>query len=324
MEINNFSSFFEFLGGLNLGFVAINFFKKDFSEKVFKPNKRVSLNLNYQIDRIDAQLSEDSGLTEEKRENFLQLKTKADVQSRQLKISEESYRYFLEVFEPVSFLMGLFCLMALLMGGFQNDGVALSGANNSKSSYEIFLFLLGSFCTVFTYSVFFGSFSKRILVNKVKLPLIQIIIVFAVFSTISFILSFFYRCMISKFYFIFIILPLVPGLLYAILSLISILNVDRYSKKKPLQLVEGIFGIVKENWKQTLYYLIILYLFLVPIYLYCCSNNEHVYPLYLVILTVPILLFVFISIRVLIHRSHFQKKSDYQAEIIANSLDMLL
>lgn len=323
MDINNFSSFFEFLGGLNIGYVAINYFKKDFSEKVFKPSKRIYEKLRLQIDRIDAQLSEELSHSEKDRAFLEKLKEEANVFNKELDETELNHRFFLELFEPIFLLIGVYCLFTLLIGGFQNENLEILGANNSKQTYVVFIFLLGVFCSVFSFSIFFGSFSKRILLNKVKLSLFQIAITFSFFVAISFIVAFYMGNYINSSKF-FAVLLILPGIIYAALSYWNIMEVEKYNEKKIMQILDGIATIVRENIWYTLLYLVLLVIFIVPVFLYCFDSKSHIYPMYLVILTVPISLFILIAIRVYIHRYNFQKEYDNKAEILASSLALVL
>ncbi len=323
MEINNFSSFFEFLGGLNIGYVAINYFKKDFSEKVFKPSKRIFEKLRFQIDRIDAQLSEVHSLSEKDKASLENLRQSADVFTKDLDETELNHRFFLELFEPIFLLIGIYCLFTLLVGGFQNESLEILGANNLEKTYAVFIFLLGVFCAVFSFSIFFGSFSKRILLNKVKLSLFQIVIAFLVFTAISFIIAFYMGDCINNNKFL-IALLLLPGVIYAILSYWNIREVERYNEKKTMQILDGIITLCKVNFWYTILYLTLLLIFIMPVFLYCFDSKAHIYPMYLVILTVPFLLFILIAIRVYIHRYKFQQEYDNKAEILASSLDLIL
>lgn len=321
MEINSFSSFFEFLGGLNIGYVAINYFKKDFSDKVIKVNKKIAEKLDFQISRIDAQLSEDSNLSEKDKSLLIRLKQRANVY-KDLDKTELKHRFFIELFEPAFLLIGFYCLLTLLIGGFQSENLEIIKVRNLDNSFVIFTFLLGVFCAVFSFSVFFGSFSKRILTNKVKLSLLQTVMVFAFFVSISFVVSFFLPNFISSKLFLLTIIVL-PSVLYALLTYCIIREIEKYNKRKVVEIFEGVFNLCKENFKHVFLYLILLIVFIIPVFLYCLDSVNHIYPLYLVILTIPFMLYILIAIRVYLHRDKFQKAYNIKAQTISDGLDLI-
>lgn len=321
MEINNFSSFFEFLGGLNIGYVAINYFKKDFSNNLIKVNKKIAEKLDFQISRIDAQLSEASNLSEKDKTSLDRLKQRASVY-KDLDKTELNQRFFIEIFEPIFLLIGFYCLFTLLIGGFQSEQLEIIKVNNLNNSFVIFTFFLGVFCAVFSFSVFFGSFSKRILSNKIKLSLFQTVMVFAFFLSISFGISFFLTSYISSELF-FLGITLLPGILYSILTYYIIREVDKYNKRNMIEIFESVFNLFKENLKYILFYFFLLIVFIIPVFLYCLNSSRHVYPIYLIILTIPFMLYVLIAIRVYFHRKKFQKAYNVRAEKLSDGIELI-
>ena len=177
MVINDFSSYFEILAGINLGYTAFDYFRNQLNTKVFKVDKDLSKNFTSLQDRLLAQVSEDRSDIDTK--TLKKLNKRVNTKYFKIDTEEKKERSFFEVLEPIAFLLALFCLSILLIGGCQQSHV------ESKLVFTEFTLVLSFLIFTFSLTIFIGSFSERVLLNSMKVSLSQIVIVFVFFILLS-------------------------------------------------------------------------------------------------------------------------------------------
>ena len=297
MGLSYFNSYFEILAGLNLGYAAFNYFRTELATKVFKINRN-SEKLDNLKSRLDAQLSEeqDTALFEK----LFKIKQKVEVKEKTLDIKEKKKRYFFEVLKPISFLLSLLCITYLIIAGFQ-DGAEII----NKQLYSNYIFYLTCFTAVFSFTLFYCTFSNRVVEHQLKITLPQIILSFFVFSTLSCttIYGLFFESIISGLIIIFIS----PILLYLILIIFNLFKVEKYKKRNFWVSCSCFFRMCIDNFKPTLVYLVILTLGFSPV-IYFYYNTEMEFIQYFIVLMTPLFLFAFIGVRVYIHTLEFSKE----------------
>ncbi len=315
MTLSNFNSYFEILVGLNLGYAVFDYFRKELASRIFRIPRFTERLINLKS-RLDTQLTE----IEEDSELFTHLnkiKYNVDIKTEILDIAEEKERNFFEVLKPISFLLALLSISYLIIAGFQDEkSLAL------QPYYSDYFLNLTCYSSIFSFAIFYSTFSDRIVEYKLKLTPLQIILTFVIFSSIScsLINSFISQSLFFKtINFIFI-----PSILFSIFILFNLSNIEKYKKRKVLETLSCFLKLCYANFKPTIGYLIIILIGLIPIFLYLYYPNLN-FINYLITLVTPLLLFVFIAIRVYFHArkftSMYKKLSVEQTIILDNVLD---
>jgi hypothetical protein len=314
MGLSFFNSYFEILAGLNLGYAAFNYFRTELATKVFKIN-RTSEEFDNLKSRLDIQLSE-----EQDTPYFIKLfkiNQKVEVKRKTLDLKEVKKRYFFEVLKPISFMLSLLCITYLIIAGFQDGADVLN-----KQLYSNYFFYLTCFTAVFSFTLFYCTFSDRVVDFELKITLSQIIFSFFLFCTLSCttIYGYFFETIISRL----IVLLVFPILLYIVLTMFNLFNVEKYKKRKFWNNCSCFFSLCIDNFKPVILFLLILILGFSPV-IYFYYNTEIIFIQYFIVLMTPLFLFAFIGVRVYIHTREFskeyQKLSDEQTIILNAILD---
>lgn len=313
MGLSYFNLYFEILAGLNLGYATFKYFRTELATKVFKIN-RASEKLNNLKSRLDAQLSEEQDTSLFK--NLSKIKQKVVVKKETLDIKEEKKRDFFEVLKPISFLLSLLCITYLVIAGFQDETEELK----KYYLYSDYFFYLTCFTAVFSFTLFYCTFSDRVIDNQLKITLPQIILSFFVLSTLSCktIYSFLFESIIIEL----VIMVVFPILLYIFLTIFNLLKVEKYKKRNFWKNCSCFFYLSIQNSKPAILYISILIVGFSPI-IYFYYNTEIIFIQYFVILITPLFLFAFIGIRVYFHTLEFSKeyrKLSNEQTIILNAI----
>src|SRR5690606_16328581 len=129
-----------------------------------------------------------------------------------------------------------------------------------------YIFNLTSYIAVFTFTLFFCSFSDRILNNNVRINLLEIIIVFIIFSTIS--CSTIFNYIFSTSIYKLVSFIIIPIFIYILLTVKKILSISEYSGRDKFLLAKNSINLCWKNRIPTFYFLIILIFALLPIMIY--------------------------------------------------------
>lgn len=231
-----------------------------------------------------------------------------DSEQEELFKSESSSRCFIDMFKPISLMLSIYCIVCLLIGGFQN-----SILDNSvlMKKYEICTFLFASFVSVFSFIIFFSSISKLILKFKFKLK--PIYGCFSVFF--FFIIAYFYAFIGALEPHLFKLIFILPSILFVIFLLMDVgyKEVINYLKKELNMKLIFVYVIVFS----TIFYTT-----------YKCFNSEDVFLKNLlfnvVILSIPVLLYFFLMVRVFIHRRKFKNKYGILEKTATDTFESIL
>jgi hypothetical protein len=294
MVINNFSSYFEILTGANLGFAAFNYFKEDLKLYLhnFILHNRKYIALSSTIYALTAEGTDEN--------TVLHIYGKKIENTRETLIDEvKAEQRFVSHLEPLSLLLGLYCIFLLVIGGFQQEQLLTESDTNN------IIVMLSTLIVVFSYLVFCGSFITRLVINNIKISFIGIIFSFIILVCSSLII--FYN--VSSVNVILILLIIIPVILYTSFISYLLLTCNSFDK-------------INEEYKSEIYdenelkklkrrnniafivssLLTIVFLILPPIVLYFTTNTQSGFNdviIYFITLTLPMLLFVFFFIRTL-------------------------
>lgn len=313
MILNYFNSYFEILAGLNLGYAAFNYFRTELATKVFKINSSSEMLAGLKR-RLTLLVSEDDGSGSY--ETYLKVNEKAKIAETKLDATEDLHRYFFEVLKPISFMLALLCLTYLIIAGFQ-DGV-LTGEQHLYTDY---IFTLTCFISVFIFTIFFSTFSLRVLKYQIRVNMQQIVLSFLILAAVSCtsINDFFALGNIGKTF----MLAGIPILLYWLFIFFNVKRIENYKDRKGSQLCVCFFNLCLENFWPVLLYLVVL-LSAVAFVIHYFWFSYYGFVKYLIILSTPVSLFTFIAIRVFIHTRKFGKKYKKLAEEQILILDTVL
>lgn len=300
MIINNFSSYFEILTGVNLGFAAFNYFKEDlniFLHNFILHNKKyIELSSTiYALTAEGANGNEKLVIYCEKIEN-----------TKETLIEEaKSEQRFVNHLEPLSLLLGLYCIFLLVIGGFQQEGLLI------ESEVNDIIITFSTIIAIFSYLVFCGSFIIRFIINDIKISFGGVVFCFIFILFFSIIISLLSIVAIFKL----ILLIGTPILLYT--SFIAYLLFTRkLSNKVNEKYKSDIYGeneLKKLKLQNNILFsfssFITLVILISPVALcfICTKSNFNNLVIHFITLTLPMLLFVFFFIRAL--RSKFKIKN---------------
>lgn len=306
MLLSNFSSYFELLAGINLGYAIFDYFRDQLSSGIFSIDKDASSKLDNLKSRLQIQISERSNNPEFSK-LLKKINEKVAVSGEILEEKEKNERVFIEALKPISYLSAFFCLYTLLIAGFtwNNESNLNNFFVNERLLYTIYYF--GIFNAIFSFSIFAGTFSSRILEYKQVVSLPQTILSIVIFLISSYLIVVFFQD--GKGYYLKVLLLFfLPILLYALFSFLNIIRVDSYCKKNMSTNLLNSIKLCMSNFKYSLIFLLILVVFFVPVCLNLAHQATCNYSFYLVVLTVPVLLYFFMPLRVYFHKKRFRKE----------------
>ena len=319
MDLNHFSTYFQFFAGINLGYAVFDYFREQLSLGIFNISKNISKELDFLKNRLEIQISEKND-DDDLSKLLKNVREEVNISSETLETVEEKERNFIEILEPISYISAFFCIITLVISGFIGDY-----ADNTVVCENLFyvVFIFGVFCSIFSFLIFSGTFSDRTISNKLVISMTQIVISLLLFITFSYVIIFHLRNTIDTNYLLFLIVIL-PIIVYSFLSFINILKTEKYFEKKWTDIIVRFFKFCFSNSLYFLLFLIVLFLFFTPIALQIISKEKCHYSLYLVILTVPIFLYIFMPMRVFIHKINFKSKYSKLCKTQTIQLDFIL
>ncbi len=306
MNLSEFSSYFELLAGINFGYAIFDFFRKNLSSGVFNINKGTSNDLDFLKDRLKIQISEKKENNPDFSKALYKIHEGVKVSSESLEHTEAKERFFIEILKPVSYLSGFFCLVILLFSGFieNTDDILVK---------EILLFVIciyGTFSMIFSFITFYGTFSNRILKNKQVFSVYQVTLLVFLFLTFSFFhVSYLIKSVSYGWQIIFVLF--FPLILFLGLSEFMISKVTRYSEKDKRVTIEDILKTPLHIAKFSFIILtisLILIVYTEAVDLNLIKSDFYKYYMYFTILIVPVQLFVFMPIRIFIHKRKYRRK----------------
>lgn len=303
VSLSDFSPYFELLTGINLGYAIFDYFRNQLSKGVFNIDKSISLKLDYLQNRLKIQISEKSNNPEFSK--LLQnINEEVKVSSESLEQLELNERTFIEILKPISYISAFFCLVVLLISGFIGNEPSNSVL---KLNLLYVVYIFGVLSAIFSFAIFSGTFSTRILTNKQVLPLQQIILSLILFLFLSYLVVFSFKEG-ERYDWEILLIYLFPFILYSLFSLVNILKVEGYCVRKRKDNFLNSFKLCKSNFLYSVGFLCVLSVFFTPVGMHLKDKETCKYSLYLVTLTVPILLYLFMPIRVFIHKTNFKNK----------------
>ncbi len=315
MNLSYFTSYFEILVGLNLGYAAFDYFRKELANRIFKSHKVSDVLLSL-YSRLESQISE-AKENQELYNQLIHIKETVDIQADILDNREEKGRSFFEILKPISLVLALFSISFLVLAGFQDQVIPLE----KKTFFSDYIFRLSCFIAIFCFSIFYRSFSRRALEYIVKTTPVEIIIVFIIFSTIScdFIFNFIFPSIIWQA----IGLLLFPIFVSAIISIFDVIRVKKYAERNWTLLAKNSLAFIWKNRLTVLLYLGLIMVAYLPVVIWFIEPTNN-FIQYLIILTTPLLLFAFLSIRVWVHKRKFSKKYGSLSRDHVSALNILL
>jgi len=312
MTLSYFNSYFEILVGLNLGYAVFGYYRKELSDRIFRINRLSEWleNLKSRLKIHQAELNDNKEFSKA----LNHISSDVNIQSKKLKIEEERERYFLEILKPISFVLSLLCISFLIIAAFQDTFC--------KTFFSEYFFFLSTITAVYTYTIFFCSFSNRIIVNKIKINIPQVILFFFLFVLVS------YYCTAKHFFDASINIQLVIIIVFPILCYLlgigfRILKVKKYAGKSGLTLFLNFTKFIGENFKPIFIFVSTIFISYIPVILYL-KNPNYLIIKYLIILITPMFLYLFVAIRVFFHRKKFGKKYKQLSTEQALGLDLIL
>ncbi len=281
MILSYFNSYFEVLVGLNLGYAAFDYFRRELTERIFKTD-RLSDKLNNLQSRLKTHVSEerDNKALSSTLEN---INKKVEIEAKALKNQEESERCFLEILKPISFMLSLLCISFLVIAAFQDSSI-------NKEFYDNYFFRLSCLVAVFTFTIFYCSFSDRIIKDKIKIRPIHILIIFSVFVTVS--CDSLYGIIFVNLYWELASLIWFPISIYLFLLIIKVLKIKKYTDKGVKLFFTDLFELTRLNFFSIIVYLLILFVCFIPVIVY--YNLKIASIKYIVVLLTPLFLYLFI------------------------------
>lgn len=155
--LNNFSSYFEIFGGLNLAYAGSKGFRNAIDDEILKLKNEILPNINLNIEKLKSEfivllVSDDNGeIIDNKLNNLVK---KFDVKSEEILESEKVKINFTEGFKSMFLGTALYCIALILIGGYEQYF--------TKGSHLINLFLLILYPVFFfNFFIFLRSFTKN-------------------------------------------------------------------------------------------------------------------------------------------------------------------
>jgi hypothetical protein len=304
MALNYFNSYFEILAGINLGYAVFNYFRSELTKRVFKI--KGSSKLETLKSKFISQLQKTENDGSELYQMLLRASEKFKIREKDLNLEEEKGKFFLEVLKPISFIIALLCLTYLIISGFQEEA-----AVEDKLLYSNYYFTLTCFTAVFSFSIFYSSYAERVINNKIRINLNQILVVFFLLASSSCtnINNYFFNDSVLKL----LVLIMIPIILFLIILGINTIRCEGYLERKSWDICVDLFNLCLKNWLYFLIYLSIIFAAFLPVILFRL-NPKYAFVEYLIILATPLLLFVSLSIRTYFHSRKFLKKYNNLAD----------
>lgn len=315
MILSYFNSYIEIFVALNLGYAAFDYFRSTLKNKIFKI-ETLSNRLNEVKGRLNVQI-EGFDDTSDLKGHLINIREEVLIEEKQLLNDEDREQWFFEILKPLSFLFFLFCITYLIVAGFQENDQDL------KFLYSDYIFRLSCFSSILGIIIYYSSFSSRVIKYKIKISIVQIIIAFFFFSTIS--CSWFYELVMDTFYYQIILLLLIPLILIIFFFYFNLNQVNKYNQINFRSLIKNFFFLILKNKLRVLKFLLLIINIAVGLifsYLYF-----KLIVTFSFILVTPFLLFLLLTIRVFKHRNKYTKKykklaseqTEFMEKILKNS-----
>lgn len=307
MFITNFSSYFEIFTGVNLGFTVFKYFRKELSDTLylneFKSKDDFEGLVNEIIEKEENYKNKDKNI----HNKLVKLREEVEIQGEKLAIRESEERKFLDTLEPIAFITALYCIYLIIIGGIQlrsdvkDNLFYLEQIDNNT-------IILGSVIYTFCYYIFCGTFSERIITNAISFDLKEIFIIFIVFVGFSWLLNCIHGVYnISLFTCIFFL----PILVYFSMVTIKIFKSTKYKSRKLNDSLKKIFTEITLRWRIVTFFLVILFIAYIPVI--TCLKFDFLsitirdVLFHILILSVPLILYIFITLRTIRHKIKYRK-----------------
>ena len=119
--LNNFSSYFEIFGGLNLAYAGSKGFRNAIDDEILKLKNEILPNVNSNIEKLKSEfivmVSEDNGEIIDNK--LTKLSQKFDLKSTEILESEKEKINFTEGFKSMFLATSLYCITLILLGGYE-------------------------------------------------------------------------------------------------------------------------------------------------------------------------------------------------------------
>lgn len=342
MLINGFNSYFELFATINLGYGSIAYIKNQIIQNIYGLRGGTKYSEFLLIRSRINELSEKYERSEDERlkqisENIKALDAEIKGVERIIKLKEKGERKFVNTLEPISIITAFFCIALIIIGGIQE---MLIKTNNESILLVIdeMLMLLSCIVGVLCYTIFCGSFSTHIVVNNIKFSKPITLLFFLIFLLVS---CYFCFNPVEKIYIAreLTSVLLIPIIFYITYTYLTIKNSDssegfsiKFSnifdgKYSPLFLVIFIVALIILLIPILSYFSLMPLIFTVKCKLLLLQFNTNLkllnikqIILHAIIFTIPINLYIFITIRSIFHNIKFRKKydrirKDYQSEL---------
>tara|TARA_R110002050_G_scaffold4573_5_gene22186 strand:- start:955 stop:1944 length:990 start_codon:yes stop_codon:yes gene_type:complete len=315
MQLNYFNSYFEILVGLNLGFAAFDYFRNRLQSSAFKKTQH-TVKLDNLLSRLKVQMKE---LDEQDNLYCTLSKMQEEIQlsNTSLNKQEKADRCFFDLLRPISFILSLLCITFLILAGFQE-------LSNNIFFYNDYFFRLSCLVASFAFTSLFFSLSERILNFKIEANLFEVFLVFIFFVLLS--CNNVFLTLFSSISIQIIALALIPILIHVAIVGKRILRLNKYSMKNNdnniKDLLKRFIKLCKYNLFPGFVYFGVFLIALIPVYLFYLLKNEFIY--YIIILTTPVLLYVFLFFRVWYHKIVHGKEFAKEHLKYSSNLDYVL
>lgn len=321
MSLNNFSSYFELLAGINLGYAVFEYFRNQLKTGIFNIDQKISKELVFLKDRLKVQISEKSNNAAFSK-MLQEVEEEITVTLEILESKEQEEQIFIGILEPVSYISAFFCITIMIVSGFITTYEGKEHIDTIQNlSYCVYIF--GVQCAIFSFAIFSGTFSERVLYKKQILSIGQVIFSLILFILFAYFFVFYISCSLDYKWNVCLVLIL-PTLVYMILSYVNIRKNDNYAQKNFKRIVIDSLNLCKENFMYGGLFILVLIVFFVPVGLHMKNSQSCGYSFYLVVLTVPMLLYFFMPIRVFWHKYKFRKKYSKLCIQQTQNLDFVL
>ena len=315
MVLSHFNSYFEILVGLNLGYATFKYFRDSLNNK-FIYSKYWTLRLLKLQSRLEVYIVSEGSDSE--KIIYQDINGLLDLEKEALESREERMRNFFEILKPISFILSLLCLSFLILSGFQ-------GALEDEGFFNRYFVLLSLLVSIFCFIMFYFSFSTRVIENEIRIKWTEMIVVFFLLVVISYLLSANHLFIVPKKYCLLTIAS-APTIFYLLFTIRTFLKCKQYEKRKSLDIIKSFFKYLKSNFVNVIP-LIILYIASVVCLSFFYKDSFSLFGVfaeYIIVLITPLLLYLFIAIRVLLHNIYYSKKFQDLAKRHEIALDVYL
>ncbi|MDD7887872.1 hypothetical protein [Flavivirga sp. 57AJ16] len=343
MDLINFSSFFEIFAALNLGYASFDYFRNLLNNAIFKRgssvNKLEELKIELKLILKDADKKDDLKGVDKFVDNG---KSRMLADFENLNNEYNTRKNFLfEIFKPISLILSIYCLTVLIIAAFQSqigtDGTykICSQVSCTREDLTFFVFLLALMTSSYSFIIFFSSISEKILSYKIKMSVTTTIVMYILGIIISYLIVHFTETLSNiQIILIYVISPIV--LVFVFLSIYFSRNKDFINdinkkweelKKKSFSKQIKFFFPKKKSLKFVFIYLLIIFVFALPVNIYLSTSSTNMFFSLLVVNTIvlmnPILLYVFLAFRVFIYQKFYASKYSVLHETYGTTFDSM-